>query len=174
MRGQGVLEYLLMLAVALVIVVIVVNALSNAVNSVPEVNVWTREGAKVVIWKIHYDARGWDRLNLNDEYVVLKNIGDEPVNLEGWMLMDETGHRRYEKNRTSSHIFVFPNFILRPGAIVTVHSGKGTNNATDLYWGSKSPIWNNQGDRAYLYNNNGSLVDQCSWHGRGSGEVICH
>jgi hypothetical protein len=35
---------------------------------------------------------------------------------------------------------------------------KGSNTATELYWGSGSSIWNNEGDTASLYNKNGQLV----------------
>jgi len=48
---------------------------------------------------------------------------------------------------------------------VTLHTGDGTNSATDLYWGSKRPIWNNDGDTASLYDHNGRLVDSLERQG---------
>jgi len=106
----------------------------------------------VVIWKVHYDAAGNDHQNLNDEYVVLKNIGSTAVSLKGWTLKDEAGKT-----------FRFPSFVLEPGKTVTIHTGSGTNTATDLYWGSGRAIWNNDGDTVYLYNSKGELIDKYSW-----------
>ncbi len=54
-------------------------------------------------------------------------------------------------------------FELQPGATVTIHTGSGTDTATDLYWGSKRAIWNNKGDVVYLYGPNKNLVDTKSW-----------
>jgi len=49
-------------------------------------------------------------------------------------------------------------FTLDPGAHVTLHNGNGTDSATDLYWGSGSPIWNNAGDTVFVYDDEGTLV----------------
>ncbi|WP_297497143.1 lamin tail domain-containing protein, partial [Thermococcus sp.] len=88
---------------------------------------------------------------MNDKYVVLKNIGGKPANLTGWKLMDSRRNRR--------HAFIFPPFTLKPGATVTVHTGKGANTDIDLCWGKKRPVWNNGGDTAYLYDAQGNLID---------------
>jgi len=56
--------------------------------------------------------------------------------------------------------YTFPSFSLESGSTVTVHTEEGTNTATELYWGSGRPIWNNDGDTARLYDINGNLVDQ--------------
>ena len=108
--------------------------------------------ANIVIWYAHYDAAGNDHYNLNDEYIVLKNIGGTSINLEGGIMKDK-----------ENHTYVFPSFELLPGATVTIRTGSGTDTATDLYWGSKRAIWNNKGDTAYLYDANGDLVDTKSW-----------
>ncbi|ASJ07211.1 lamin tail domain-containing protein [Thermococcus pacificus] len=109
----------------------------------------------VVIVKVHYDAGGpnvRDTEVLNDEYVVLKNKGSTPVNLKGWFIEDEADHRYY-----------FPSITLQPGKEIVLHTGKGTDTAHDLYWGSGRAIWNNDHDTAYLYNSDGKLVDKFSW-----------
>jgi hypothetical protein len=49
-------------------------------------------------------------------------------------------------------------YTLDAGSGVTVYTKKGTNSATELYWGSSGPFWNNDGDKAYLYDNNGKLI----------------
>jgi micrococcal nuclease len=110
------------------------------------------ENPGVVIVMVQYDAEGDDSKNLNGEYVLIKNVGNSAVNLKGWKLMDESGNT-----------FTFPDITLSPGEEVRVHSGKGKNTKTDLYWGSDKPIWNNGGDTAYLYNSNGVLVDSYRW-----------
>jgi len=61
--------------------------------------------------------------------------------------------------RENTHTYTFGSFTLSPGSNVTLHAGKGTNAATDLYWGSGSPIWNNDGDVVSLYDVSGRLVD---------------
>jgi hypothetical protein len=106
----------------------------------------------VVISYVHYDAEGDDRYNLNDEYVVIKNNGTATADLTGWTLMDEAGHT-----------FTFSEFQLAPGSTVTVHTGSGTNTETHLYWGSGSPVWNNDHDTATLLDQYGNRVDSKTW-----------
>lgn len=84
---------------------------------------------------------------LHDEYVVLQNRGSNAVDLTGWSVIDEGNHR-----------YLFPQFMLAPGAKATLRSGVGRNIATDLYWGSRTPIWNNNGDSLTLKNAQGRLV----------------
>jgi len=107
---------------------------------------------KVVIYHVHYDAEGNDNENLNDEYVVIKNLGDTAVDLTGWTLRDEAGHT-----------FMFPRFTLDAGATVTVHTGSGINTKTHLYWGKSRAVWNNDHDTAYLYDSHGNLIDKKDW-----------
>jgi len=101
---------------------------------------------------INYDAPGDDWDNLNGEYVTIQNSGSENADLTGWRLVD-----------AASHTFTFPSFTLAPGSTVTVYTGSGTNTQTSLYWGSSSPIWNNDHDTAYLYDSSGELIDSYSW-----------
>jgi hypothetical protein len=55
---------------------------------------------------------------------------------------------------------------------VTIHTGKGTNTQTNRYWGLGGYVWNNDGDRATLKDNNGNVIDRCSYSGGGS-HVFC-
>jgi hypothetical protein len=86
-------------------------------------------------------------LNLQDEWVKVSNKGSSPVYMDGWKIEDEA----------SKHTYTFPSYILGPESTVTVYTEKGTSTATELYWGL-SPVWNNDGDTVYLYDNNGELV----------------
>jgi len=113
----------------------------------------TVEGTgEIEIVSVHYDAAGDDRENLNDEYVIIRNSGSSSVSLKGWKLMDEAGN-----------VYVFPDVVISAGGEIRVHTGSGSDTSTDLYWRSGTPIWNNGGDTAYLYNAEGELVDKYSW-----------
>ena len=108
---------------------------------------------QVKIYKVNYNAPGDDRYNLNGEYVVIKNYGDA-VNLKGWKLRDEYGHT-----------YVFPSVVIPSGGTITIYTGSGLDTQTELYWGRDWPVWNNDGDTAYLYDSSGRLVDSYSWRG---------
>ncbi|MDB2286952.1 lamin tail domain-containing protein [Halorubrum ezzemoulense] len=108
----------------------------------------TTAEAGLTVAEIHADAAGDDRDNLNDEYVVFENTGNETLDLSGWTIEDEAGQR-----------YTVPEgFELPPGQTVTLHTGSGTSTTTELYWGSGSPIWNNDGDTVIVSNANGERV----------------
>ena len=81
-----------------------------------------------------------------NEYVLIKNVGDVPVNLRGWKLYSEGGQW-----------YTFPEVILQPGETVSVHSGPSASGP--LVW-TKRYVWNDRGDKASLYDANGRLVDE--------------
>jgi len=89
-------------------------------------------------------------LNLQDEWVQISNTGSSPVSLNGWKIEDEG----------NKHTYTFQSYTLNAGTTVTVFTGKGTNSATKLYWQLDRPIWNNNGDTAYLYANSGKLISK--------------
>ncbi len=176
-RRASSIEYLFLIAVSLVIVLYVIHQVTVTTSDYTTImrgisseltkeltNQSCNEGSKVVIYYVHYDARGWDPLNLNDEYVIIANLGCRDQGLGGWKLMDKKGHT-----------YVFPSwFVLKAGKTVTVHTGSGKDTYTDLYWGRKWPVWNNRGDTAYLYDSKGNLVDSCSWTRKDGGAINCH
>lgn len=112
---------------------------------------WESSSADVYISYVHYNAAGNDWYNLNDEYVVFKN-GGNAATLTGWTVSDEYGHE-----------YTFLSFTLSAYATVTLYTGSGSDTSTKLYWGSDSPIWNNDGDTVYLRDSSGALVDSYSW-----------
>jgi len=78
---------------------------------------------------------------LNREYIQVKNVTKKTISLSGYRIHD----------RKNYHVYYFPKtFRLGAGKTVTVHTGRGTNTAANLYWGLKSMAWNNNGDTAYL------------------------
>ena len=87
-----------------------------------------------VIDEIH-EGRGLTD-DVEDEYVTFRNAGDEALNLSGWAVENDDGQR-----------FVFPDgFTLDSGQSVTVHSGRGSDTETDVYWGATNEVWDEAGD----------------------------
>ena len=119
------------------------------------------EGAKekqLGIWKsekrpcisavrLNYNAEGNDNQNLNDEYVIFRNVCTYSVDMSGWELKDE-----------GTNIYRIKSFILSLNSEVTIHSGSGKNSDGNLYWGSRRAIWNNDKDTLFLRDKNGTLV----------------
>jgi len=103
----------------------------------------------------NFDAPGNDNyaVNLNGEFVKIKNYCSTAKAVGGWKLHD------YGKK----HTYTFASgFSIKAGATVTLYTGRGTNSATKRYWGrSYGAVWNNDGDTAYLRNASGAL--QSSW-----------
>ena len=86
-------------------------------------------------------------LDLQNEWVSVRNTGTVPVQMQGCTISD-----------AAVHVYTFPSFTLAAGATVTVHTGAGTNTATALYWGLGSSVWNNTGDTATLNRPDGSAI----------------
>jgi len=86
------------------------------------------------------DAAGDDRANRNDEYVVFENTDSSTLDLSGWTVTDAADHT------------VPDGTTLAPGEPLTLHTGSGDDTASDRYWGSGSPIWNNGGDTVTVRN----------------------
>ena len=78
-----------------------------------------------------------------EEFFTLFNICD-PINVSGWVVKDE-----------SRKSYKFPDIALDS---VTIRSKNGSNNATTLYWNSKTNIWNNDKDTLYLFDEKGKIV----------------
>src|SRR3989344_6403891 len=94
-------------------------------------------------------------INLIKEYVELKNVSGEKINLNGWKIIDTTptNQRRHE--------FTFlKDFWLAPDATVKIWSGVGNNGASNIYQNRHAPIWNNPGDTATLFDSSGNKVNE--------------
>ena len=72
------------------------------------------------------------------------------VTTTGWKITDED----------AKHTYIFPSFTIPSGASVTLYTGERGDTATELYWGSGRPLWNNDGDTAKLYGADGNLIAQ--------------
>jgi endonuclease YncB( thermonuclease family) len=105
------------------------------------------------ITSFHANADGDDRDNVNGEYLRVANVTTEPVNLDGYRLHDASGNS-----------WILPPLTLPAGYTVKIHSGVGEHGVDPMeqltiYLGSETPIWNNDYDRATLYDRYGRVMD---------------
>jgi hypothetical protein len=80
-------------------------------------------------------------------HVIVANNGTIPANLTAWRLTLNNGVSKY----------IFPNFTLNPNSMVTVHTHKNVDTATDLF--GSNFMWNGTRD-IELLDNNGMLVSE--------------
>lgn len=85
------------------------------------------------------------------ESVTIANRGAQGIALDGWTLSDEDGHT-----------YTFPNLFLWRSGVVVVHTGFGSDSATDLYWGLTEGVWDRMGEKASLRDGKGELVAEFS------------
>lgn len=103
------------------------------------------------VWA-QWDPPGADVAALDDEWVKIFNPSATAVDLSGWWERDSMLRR-----------FTFPpGTVLPGGGTITLHTGQGTNTATDFYWGLATPMFENPdardiGDGAYLFDPQGDL-----------------
>jgi endonuclease YncB( thermonuclease family) len=106
----------------------------------------------IKISNIFANALGDDNKNKNGEWVEIKNNCNKTFNLNGFWIKDASAKNRY----------YFSNFYLDPFASVKIYSGCGKDDKNSLYWQcpeGKYAIWNNDGDEAFLYDNQNNLID---------------
>jgi Lamin Tail Domain len=94
---------------------------------------------------------GDQNAQVNAEYIVVKNTASRAKSIRGW----------YIREKKFKRTFTFPAFTLCGGCSVTIHSGHGTNSATNLYWGRASGAWVDSGDTAILHRASGPLQGTC-------------
>ncbi|MFF3061888.1 lamin tail domain-containing protein [Streptomyces sp. NPDC057909] len=115
---------------------------------------------RVEISAVQADSPGRDtRTNrsLNAEWVELTNNNRRAVNLDGWTLRDEDGHR-----------YRFDDVRLAGRATVRIHTRNGRDTRTDLYQDRRNYVWGDRSDTATLRDDRGRTVDTETW-GRGWG-----
>lgn len=106
--------------------------------------------------RIHFiDWEGRIEFTEADEYVSIKNYGDEPLNLERWELVDLTD---------GEPSYIFPFYVLHGGNTTRVYTNqyKDEWGGHSFYW--PEPVWNNTvADTAALYNAQGEMVSTRSY-----------
>lgn len=106
---------------------------------------------------VSWDAQGNDNTNLNGEFVVVRNIGTQTVDISDWLLRDSS---------LTSWFYLPQGSVLAPNDYRVIHVGVGTNgtpNPRDLYMGSTTALFPNLradlflGDGAYLLDRNTAI-----------------
>ncbi|NND83968.1 MAG: hypothetical protein HKN46_02345 [Acidimicrobiia bacterium] len=110
---------------------------------------------EVTIVDVNYDAPGKDSENPNGEFALIRNDGDEAVDLGEWRLRDESSSHRYD----------FPAVTLEPGDEIRITSGCGTDEDDALRWCARDPVWSNGGDTALLQTPEGTVVSRYVYEG---------
>jgi len=101
-------------------------------------------------------------LNVEKEYVLIQNVGDTSVNLNGWVLHD------HDYGKGSVYSYTFSETTLEPGEILHMQSGKTTeedHEATHnhdectyyIRWSDRN-VWNNTCDIAYVLDEQGTIM----------------
>jgi hypothetical protein len=85
-------------------------------------------------------------VSLKGELVYIKNNTNQNVNLNGWKLVSVTGNQTFTFGS---------NHNLAPYQEISIASGRAKG---DIKW-TGAYIWNNDGDKAELYDNNSNLID---------------
>jgi len=101
----------------------------------------------IAITDANFVAPSPEKENLNEEWIEVTNNGTIDENLTGWTILDQ-----------QNHTYAFPDFNLKAGATVKIHSGAGSNSDEDLYWNRSTSIWNNDGDLATLIDTSGIVI----------------
>ena len=101
------------------------------------------------IWKrSHFYRCIKSDINQKYEIVIIANNCNN-INIGSWILKDE-----------SRKLYHFKNMEI--GRVV-LHTKEGEDNETDLFWNSKTDIWNNDRDTLYIFDENWNIVHYNSY-----------
>lgn len=95
---------------------------------------------------INPKGEGWQDPN---EFAEIRNLSAFPVQLSGWTLSDEKGHK-----------FTFPELLLISSGYCRIYTNQYVPQTCGLSFYSLSAIWDDAGDCAYLRDPQGNLVSQ--------------
>ena len=110
-------------------------------------------GADLRIVEVDSDPPGQDDDPRSGESALITNRGDGTVNLEGWVLRDESSVHRYHFPAGTS---------LAPGAELRVFSICGVH---EHCFGEQDTVWSNAGDTALLLDSSGNVIDRFRYGG---------
>ncbi|MBI2632001.1 thermonuclease family protein [Candidatus Pacearchaeota archaeon] len=85
-------------------------------------------------------------INKNEEFVVIENLCPQ-INMNLWMLKDE-----------SRKTYIFRNITLQESESLTLFTSEGKDKGKDVFWNSKTNIWNNDRDTLYLFDKEGKIA----------------
>jgi len=90
-------------------------------------------------------------LDVKEEMVTLENKSAETVDMSYWKLVSKKGYQTFD----------FPeNYKLQPGESIYIGSGAHKQHFKKYIHWLSDHLWNNNGDKAQLYNDQGDLVDE--------------
>jgi endonuclease YncB( thermonuclease family) len=96
------------------------------------------------IWKhSQYNGCFKTEIDKKEEFVIISNKCPK-INMHSFTLKDE-----------STKTFTFPDLSFSK---ITLHSSKGDNSQTELFWNSNQNIWNNDRDSLYIFDSQGGLA----------------
>jgi Flp pilus assembly pilin Flp len=95
-----------------------------------------------------------------DERICFTSKETYTVDMTGWVVRDAVEHE-----------YTFVPFQLKPGASVSLHTARGADSETDVYWGRNGHIWDDKGDTGYLLDAALVLVDEYSYGRGGQGQI---
>jgi micrococcal nuclease len=114
----------------------------------PERPVGADDTPEIRIAAVHPNPAGPDGEALNDEYLVIENVGRTSVDLSDWYLV-EGGGKAY---------FSFGGQTLEPGTELVVHVGSGRDTGGHVYWGEANPVLGNAHETLKLVDGDGERV----------------
>lgn len=142
--------------------------LTSAAASAPA-NVGT-----VKITVLGTNAKGVDaNWNRNAEYVWMKNVTANPVNVFGWKLTDAAGNEtKFTEDNLPSLEATATTLVLPSGHSVLVYSGQGTdttpdNNVHTIYRNGKHYLNNSSGETVRVVDADGTTVDKITYDAYG-------
>jgi micrococcal nuclease len=97
---------------------------------------------------VNYAAQGDDRVNVNGEWIEVRNLGGRPVNVGGWLVKD-----------SDLKHYTLPRWARVPAhGSIYVHVGRGRAHGNDFYWGLPHALFDETiGDGGYLFDPQGDL-----------------
>lgn len=131
--------------------------------------------AAVRITRIHFDPPGNDaRASLNEEYVIIKNLGEKLKRITGWRVHDAG----------RDHTYVFGSTRLESKECVVLRTGPGPDGRSlggipgcvgqrDRHWDLDNYVWNNDGDKATLKNRDRDVIDTCAYSASADSPKAC-
>jgi len=106
----------------------------------------------LIIDKVQYNAPGNDILNPNGEWVRIRNVGQNVVDLQDWFF--ETPP--YQMTSIASR-------PIAPNGTLTIFMGTGSNTSSTMYLGRPTGILSNSGDIVALRTPHRDLADCFAW-----------
>ncbi len=125
-----------------------------------KLGIWStdRYAGALHMTSFHANGPGDDNLDPNGEYLRICNISPGPVNLAGWRITRHDGRS-----------YPLPNLVVPAGHTFELHSGPGPHltdpaGQLEVHLGATAGIWNDDHDRATLYDPSGAISDARDSH----------